>query len=128
MSARTLYERVEERNGYKFIRLKSGRIMSFWDAHTDAERARTDLGRAVSRMFKLAPDEEFDVERLDWFIENLEDYARHLRAEMDKTHGARSAKERIALLRNVEGRTPDEAEAFRRKADELEQRLAEGGS
>jgi hypothetical protein len=123
MSRGTLYERVEERRGFKFIRLKSGRLLSFWDAHSEAVRARPALGTAISRMFKLVGDEPFDQERLEWFVEQLEDYVAVLRTEIDKVRGVRSTQERIALLRNTTGRTPEEAEAFTRKADELERRL-----
>lgn len=125
---RSLYERVEERGGFKFIRIKSGRLKTFWDVYSDAEGALTALSTAVSRMFKLVGNDEYDLERVESFVENLEDYVRALRAEIEKLTGTRSQEERIARLRITAGRTPEEAEAFRRKADELEQRLKTGAS
>lgn len=122
MSSRTLYERVEERRGYKFIRLKSGRLLSFWEAVRAAEQADTALARAVSRAFKLA-DDEYDLERLEWLIENLERYVHAIQKEIEKRRGVKTQEERIALLRNTSGRTPEEAKAFHRKADEIERRL-----
>lgn len=125
MSERTFYERVEEIRGHKYIRLKSDRLITFWDAHHQAESARTDLGRALSRCFKLA-DGDYDLERIEWFVDDLDTYVRVLRAEVEKRRGVKTAEERIALLRNTTGRSPEEAEAFHRKADELERRLREG--
>lgn len=113
---------VVERGGYKFFKLKSGRLVTFWDMHRAAERAHTELRRAVSRAFKIAYD-DYDLERLDWFLEDTESYLHHVRGEIEKRRGVRTQEERIALLRNTDGRTPDEAAAFHRKADELEAAL-----
>lgn len=122
MSERTFYERVQERGGFKFIRLKSGRLLGYWDAIRAAERANTSLSRAVSRAFKLA-DDEYDLERLEWLVADVGAYAAALREAMDKRRGVKSQEERIALLRNTSGRTQGEAAVFTRKADELERRL-----
>ena len=129
MSQRTLYERVEELGGHKYISLKSGRRLSFWDAIRELETADTDLNRAFSRAFKLAGTNN-DSELAAYELERLEDRLRRLewdlstwRREMDERLGTRSQRERIALLRNLSGRTPAEAAAFNRKADELERRL-----
>jgi hypothetical protein len=122
MSERTLYERVENVRGYKFIRLKSGRMLTFWDAIRASERARTGLSTAISRAFKLA-DGEYDLERLEWLVDNLESHVLALRRHLDNERGIHTQKERIALLRNTTGRTAEEAEMFQRKADDLEARL-----
>lgn len=124
MRQSTIYERVEEVHGIKAIRLKSGRQISFWQAFAAAERAESDLHRAISRCFKLLVH-DWDLERLEWFINNLEDYIGALREEIKKRRSVQIEKERIALLRNTRGRTPEEADTFRRKADELEARLEE---
>lgn len=97
-------------------------MLTFWDAVSDVERARTDLGRAFSRTFKLAR-EEWDMERVEWLVESLEDYAVALRVHLESNRGTQTVRERIALLRNTDGRTLEEAETFRAKADELERRL-----
>lgn len=121
MSERTLHERVEQKRGFNYIRLKSGRLLSFWDAHAEAKRAHTALATALSRSFKLATDD--DLEYLDWLVASLEEHIGAVRGAMDKRLATLSQRDRIALLRHTEGRTPEEAEAFRRKADELEARL-----
>ena len=125
MSERTLYERVETTPlGYKYIRLKSGRTISFFEAIRAAESAHTSLGRAISRAFKLA-DDDFDLERLEWLVDNLAIHVGAIRKEIEKRRGVKTQEERIALLRNTAGREPAEAEMFARKADELERRLRE---
>ena len=129
MSDRRLLERVEEIGGFKYIRLKGqrrkpGRLISFQDAMRAAETAHTDLGRAISRAFRLA-SEDWDIERLDSLVWHLESHIGAIRAEIEKRRGIKTQEERIALLRNTEGREPEEAAGFHRKADELERRLRE---
>lgn len=116
-------DKIEESNGLRFIRLKTGTLLSFWDVMSQVEGAHTRLGRSFSRAFKLARD-EYDLERLEWRIEQLEDHLGQLRKHLNEVRGVNGVRERIALLRNVDGRTPEEAEAFIKKADELEARLA----
>lgn len=118
-------EHVSEHHGFRYIKLKSGRLLDYWSAHTDAERGFHALARGVSRAFKLA-DDDYDLERLGWLIENVQMYCDSAMAEIDKQRGVKTQEERIALLRNVTGREPGEAEAFLRKADELERRMASG--
>ncbi len=119
-------DRIIEKGGYKYLELKSGRLVTFWDMHRAAESAHTELVRALSRAFKIVGD-DYDLERLEWFIESERDYLDHMRGEIDNRRGVKTRQERIALLRNVTGRTPAEAEAFRRKADQLEAELQDGG-
>jgi hypothetical protein len=129
MSERTLRERVQEIGGHKYIQLKSGRRISFWDAITEVETADTRMSTAFSRAFKLAgtnkdPDlAGYELERLEDRIRRAEWDVAALRKEIDRRLGVRSQQERIALLRNTTGRTPVEAAEFRRKADELERQL-----
>jgi hypothetical protein len=126
-------ERVEELRGHKYIKLKSGRKLTFWDALEAVHVSHTDQVRALSRAFKLAgtnrdPDlAAYELERLEWAIGELESYLAAVRKEIEKRLGVRSKQERIALLRNTTGRTPEEAAAFTRKADELERQLNENG-
>lgn len=118
------YDRLEEHNGYKFIRLNTGRLMSFWEMMTRADRDFTAFARAVSRCFKLVGD-DYDLERLEDRVEQMEEYARSLREEITKRYHYKNQRERIAALRNVKGRTTAEAAAFLAKADELERKLKE---
>lgn len=119
---RVSWDKVEERGNFKFIRLKSGRLVSFLDARHDAKRERNAMMRHVSRMFKLASD-EWDASRVETFVEELDTYVGALRKELERLDKVRKARVRIAALRNTSGRTPEEAAAFNRKADELEERL-----
>ena len=124
----TLYERVEELHGFKFIKLKSGRQITFWDALDATKAAHTALGLGVSRALKLVDDsDELDLDRLETFVWHLEAHVAAIRAEIERRRGVRFAEERIARLRMTAGRTPEEAAMFCRKADELEQRLASDG-
>lgn len=128
MSERTFYERVETFRSFHYIRLKSGRRITFWDALKAADRAETDLVRAFSRAFKLASavggeDGDWDLERVQWFVEGVQRWCEAALETIAEKRGVRSQEERIALLRNTSGRTPEEAEMFKRKADELEARL-----
>lgn len=128
VSERTLYERVVGADGgpyvrgYKYIKLKSGRMITFWDAHSAAESAHTDLGRAISRLFKLA-DDDWDLERIEWILDHIERHIGAVRTEVEKRRGIKTREERIALLRNTTGRTPEEAAVYNAKADELERAL-----
>lgn len=126
----SMYERVEQRvlsdgTPFKFVRLKSGRILSFWDALSAADRATTALHTAVARAIKLATGDDWDLERVESMLDNMDTWVQSIRAEVEKLRGIKTKEERIALLRNTSGRTPEEAAEFHRKADELERRLKE---
>jgi hypothetical protein len=121
-------ERVEAIGPHKFITLQSGRRIIFTDAESMGKAGFSSLCTAISRMFKLARHQDRDIdewnlERIDSFVETLEDYVGVWRTEIDKLIGVKSKEERIALLRNVDGRSPEEAAEFLRKADELEAKL-----
>lgn len=125
MSSRTLYEHVVEHRGHKYIKLKGGRLVGFWDMLTLGERARTDLARSFSRAVKLAVANasDYDMERLAWFVEELDSYTHAMRHALEKHRGIKTKEERVVLLRNMtkeNGCTPAEAAAFHAKADEIE--------
>lgn len=133
----TANERPVEMHGFKYIRLKSGRMITFWDCLEAAESAQSDMVRAVSRAFKLARDgdgedddddlgRDDDLERIEWFIDALEDYTAALRRHLDERLATVSKRDRIKRLRNTAGRTPEEAALFKQKADELEARSVSG--
>lgn len=115
-------ERATTIRGYKYIRLKSGRLVTYHECTDAAGSAWTDMVRAVSRSIKLASGDD-DLERIEWFLDNVDSYAQSARKYVQDKRGVHTKRERIALLRNVEGRTPEEAAEFLSKADELEQHL-----
>lgn len=117
------YDKVVEKNGYKFIRLDSGRLTSFWDNITGVDRVQTPLVRFFSRAFKLATDD--DIETLERRVEDLGDYVDALRKALETRRAQVTARQRIASLRNTHGRTKAEAAEFLRKADQLERQLEE---
>ncbi len=122
-------DRIIEKGGHKFIQIKGGRLVTFWNMMGAAERAQTDFSRAFSRAFKLAvansdPEmADYDLERAEWLIDRLDNYVHAMRHAIEEQRGTRSREDRIALLRNTTGRTPAEAAAFQRKADQLEAEL-----
>lgn len=125
MSSQTLHEHVVERHGHKYIRLKSGRLVSFWEMVTAFERAQTELTRAFSRAFKLAVANasDYDMERLAWLVETLDSYTHEMGHAIDEHCDIKTQEERITLLRNMtedNGCTPAEAAAFQAKANQLE--------
>jgi hypothetical protein len=134
MSERTRRERAVIAHGIPYIRLGSGRLASFWDMVDAAERAQTDLYRAVTRAFKIAeaqPDPSArvgDVERVEWLVDSVDDWVRAMRAALAKQRSTEDERDRIARLRNTAGRTSAEAAMYRRKADELEARLVTAGA
>lgn len=113
--------------------MPSGKLYSFADAIHAADLAQGAFARAISRAFKLRPDwtgeadravyREMDFERIEWALEGMEAYIASARAFLAEQRDAKSQEDRIAALRNVAGRTPEEAAAFLRKADELERKL-----
>jgi hypothetical protein len=117
------YERPETINGIKFIRMKTGRLVSMWDLMRLIDAAHSDFSRSVSRMFKVVSD-DYDMEWLERQLESMEDYIAAVREEIAKQRKAWGKQERIKKLRNVQGRTPEEAAAFIQKADELERKAS----
>lgn len=115
-------DRVIEKNGFKFMRIQTGRLLTFWECMAQAERGRTAFATGFSRAFKTA-GEDWDLERLEWLLDEMDSYVAHVRQEIEKRRGIKTKQERIALLRNTAGRTPEEAEMYRRKADQLEAEL-----
>jgi predicted RNase H-like nuclease (RuvC/YqgF family) len=126
------FERVEKIRGHRYIRLKSGRLFSYrdahtaskrGDAHTASKRAESDLVRAVSRTLKLADDH--DLQELEWFVEGLHEYVHALDKEVERRQDVKMQERRIESLRNTTGRAPAEVQTFERKANELEKQLTD---
>lgn len=129
--------RVVKVRGHHYVKLKGGRLATFWDMLLHAERARTDLSRSVARAFDLAvaadseraPDDVlrgYNMESLERFIDGIEEYVDAVRDAITKQRGTQSQEERIALLRNTKGRSEAEAAAYLRKADQLEDAMRRG--
>lgn len=115
-------------SGFRFVRLPS-RDVFMWGAMDDARKAWTPLRRHIIRAFNLVNQRDMemradDLERLEWFVDDIERWAASLREHIDKLRGPDlSKRRRIELLRNNKGRTPEEAAAYRAKADQLEKEM-----
>ena len=129
MKWQTREEKPEEGStGHRFITLKSGRVVSFLDAQREAEDHLASLYRWELRMEKLADVKDKDLnewywEQVEWFIDKVDALVGYSRDEIKKHNTRKSKEERIAALRNVTGRSPEEAAAFLAKADQLEKEL-----
>ena len=127
MRDETRYEKVEETaSGYKYLKLKSGRRVMFHDAQREADDNFASVARWLSRMAKLTGAHEyadFDWEQIGYFLDHMETLAEHYRAEIRKHDVHTSKKERIAQLRNVKGRSAEEAALYLAKADQLEKEM-----
>lgn len=110
---------------YKFIRLKSGRKMTFWDAVRESEAGQATFVRGISRCFKMMSS-EWDLEALETRLSRMEEYCAAVRHALEGKYEERAVRERIAALRNTAGRSPEEAAAYLAKADELEARILAG--
>lgn len=83
----------------------------------------TREAKRVERMafWKAVRDDE--LEQVYDEVVSLRASLEHLEAAVDMQRANASLREKIANLRNPNGRTLEEAEAFRRKADQLEEGL-----
>ena len=130
MRDKTRYERVEEKQGpfqrkRKYIKIQSGREVDFAKAIWEADDNFSSLIRWMTRAQKLPNDEDDDI-ALETIIERLAVWVEAWRGELEKRTGQKEEREVIELLRNVAGRTPEEAKLYLAKADEKERKLEEG--
>jgi hypothetical protein len=121
----TRYEKVEKQAGnpHGWITLSSGREVRFGDALNELEAAETSLVRWMSRAFKLSEGVDFEAERLEWYIEQMEELVEAWKDEVEKRTRKKAKRERIDKLRQVAGRYPEEKPSYLAKADKLERGL-----
>lgn len=113
----------------RYVQLPTRQVF-LWNALNDAKLAWTPLRRHVRRAFKLVTEKDaemrlYDLERLEWFIDELEAWTAAIREEIDKRRGNLGKRKRIELLRAKAESTTFEGEArvFFDKADRLEKEL-----
>jgi hypothetical protein len=129
----TQYEKVfMTDSGFKYLNLKSGRRVMFFHATDEVKKCMTPLYRWTSRMFKLVDSPDKDIaesnwDTLDWRLFEIESWIKAVREHYEKEHGVvrkeRNKRDRILALREIAGRTPEEAAMFLAKADQLEQEM-----
>lgn len=61
-----------------------------------------------------------DLRDLRLVLDDLASYVEIAQRELDRIEGVDRTAERVKALRQIEGRTPDEAAAFLAKADQIE--------
>jgi Lon protease-like protein len=124
------FDRIEERE------LEHGTVKYFvTDAgqkytHYECERRLQAAIRATSRWFsrtirtmtvwKDADMNASEIRDLRWILGDMANYVEVVSRELDRIEGVNRSAERVAALRSIKGRTPEEAALFLAKADEIE--------
>jgi hypothetical protein len=116
-------DRIVEAHGIKFVRMESGRLISFLEAIGEAEKSVTRLARWLARAQATIAD-DYDMERIERILGEQEDLVARHRQALQHWRAKRTLAGRIEALRNTAGRTPAEAALYEAKADELEGRGA----
>lgn len=113
---------------FKFLVTDRGQEYS----HDECERRLKTAVRGTQRWFsrslrtltdwndKYMRDDE--IRRLRSILEDMTTYAEIIQQALDKIEGVNRQSERAMKLRNVAGRTPEEAAAFIAKADQLDRK------
>src|SRR3954451_18313248 len=96
----TLEDRVERIGEFKYIKLETGRRVTFWDALDEAGQGRNKLWRWASRVNRLATS-EYDIERYENLIDDMETFVQVHRTQIIKRRGGVHIEARIKLLENV---------------------------
>lgn len=118
-------DRVQESNGLKYIRLETGRVVFLSDAVREFEKNTSKVRLWAARTSKLTSDDR-DLERYGSLLDDLERLLVLHREELARLLSRRKTEDRIASLRNINGRSSEEAAAYLAKADELERTLVGG--
>jgi hypothetical protein len=118
--------RSDDGDVFKYLVMDSGRRYT----HNDCEHQLKLAGWTMQRWFARAlatltdwrdpEDRKLDIEHLRWRLDDIAAFVEGAQQELDQREGVSKKAERIAKLRNVTGRTPEEAAAFLAKAALLE--------
>jgi hypothetical protein len=107
-----------------FLATDTGKTFSHDECRRRAEQGERALTRWFSRAMATVASgdgmDEHDLERLEWFLDNISTWLESAQQALDGRRGVQRQEERIKALRNVSGRTPEEAAAFLAKAAQLE--------
>jgi hypothetical protein len=116
----------EDGDVFRYLMLDSGTQYSNLDCINRVEQSSRGFQRWFYRAIQTATVwadprlAESDTERLGWLLDEMETYISSARQGLAKREASRRREEKIKALRQIAGRTPDEAEAYLSKADELE--------
>lgn len=120
----TLYDKVIESHGVKFIRLETGRLISFYEALKEAESGKNKIWRWGARVNKLAAN-DYELERYEWFVDDIERFVTIHREELRKRRGNLKVEDRIKKLEAMttdRGASKGEQENARKAIEKLRQR------
>jgi hypothetical protein len=124
-------DRIEERRNregdtFRWIVTETGKRYSNFDCMQRVKAADSAFSRWFSRAVKTrtswaeAEMRGDELERLRWLLSDMQTYLAAAGRYLDELEGTDRRAERIRALREVQGRTPEEAAAFLAKADRLE--------
>lgn len=117
---------IRKRGMWKWYVSDSGTEYSHRDCVSRMEAAVRNSHRWFSRAVQTLsewddPDmREHEAQDLRWALDDMATYVMAVRQELDRIEGVNRKAERIKALREVGGRTPEEAALYLRKAAELE--------
>jgi hypothetical protein len=123
----TLEDRVEQIGEFRYIKLETGRRVTFWDALDEAGQGRNKLWRWAARINRLA-DSEFDIQRYEDLVDDMETFVQIHRTEIIKRRGGVKIEDRIKLLENVttsRGATKGEQDNAQRAIEVLRSKTKE---
>lgn len=126
------FDRIEERaldhGTVKWYVTEAGQKYT----HHECERRLQAAVRGTSRWFSRAirtmtvwKDKDmnaYEVRQMRWILDDMATYVEVVARELDRIEGVNRSAERVAALRMVEGRTPEEAALFLAKAEQIEAR------
>lgn len=121
-----IIERSNDDFTFRYFESEKGTRYTHWDCERKLVAARNAMSRWFSRALKTrtsSGDAEFDsyeLQHLRYIAEGIAEYAEVIQREIDRLEGVDRKTERIKALRNVKGRTPEEAAMYLEKAAQLE--------
>lgn len=121
-----IIEREHEGYTFRYWQSPKGTEYTNLDCERRLEAAVWAVGRWFGRTMctrTTTPDAEQSRDILQvvrWKLDKLAEHITMMQKQLDEIEGVDRKSERIAALRQIDGRTPEEAAAFLAKADKLE--------
>lgn len=119
-------ERKNDGYTFRYWRSPKGKVYTNFDCERRFESAIWAVSRWFARTVRTrttSPDAEAnrdDLRTVRWKLDKLSEHVLMMQAQLDDLEGVDRTQERITQLRQIAGRTPEEAAAYLAKADELE--------
>lgn len=126
MSEGRIIERTNDGYTFRYYESQGGTRYTHYDCERRLTAAKNAMYRWFSRTLKTRTDSgdaeqnSYELKRLRWIAEEVAQYAEVMQRELDRLEGTDRLAERVKALRQVAGRTPEEAAAYLAKADALE--------